>query len=595
MLQPIDGKKSAGNVLGISLSHDSGAVLLRDGAIFAAVNEERLSRRKHDGAFPERSLAWLLSVGGIDPKHIELVAVAGRHLASYPSLNNDLTEEDGRYRPAVGVAEALDRIPGAGRLIMSPLATGFYRYAQDLAGSPRVGRIRHKLRHLGIEAPIRFYDHHDCHLAGAYYTSQHDDCLVLSNDGFGDGLCAKVAVGRGGRLREISSNSFYNSLGILYGYATDICGFPRIWHAGKTTGLAARGDWHGTYPIFAAAMGWNGALGRYENRIGLFRHAQRWLRERLRGSTREDVAAGVQRLAEELLVDQLRWYRERTGLGRVAVAGGVHGNVRANQAIASEPDLESFYVFPNMGDGGLPLGAALLALNELGGGRAGPRALSDLYLGPQWGEQEIERLLSARGVMFERPPGLARRVAERLAAGHIVARFDGRLEYGPRALGNRSILYRATDPAANDWLNTQLGRSEFMPFAPVIRDVDATRMIDGYRPATAYTSKFMTITFQASDAFRREAPACVHVDGSMRPQVIEQAVNRGYYDIVSEYHALTGRAVLVNTSFNMHEEPIVCSPQDALRAFELSNLDHLVLGPFLVPRLGERRATPLVA
>jgi carbamoyltransferase len=584
--------KSACNVLGLSLSHDSGAVLLRDGAIVAAVNEERLSRRKHDGAFPERAIAWVLS--RIDPKDIDFVAVAGRHLASHPSLNNDLTEEDGRYRHAVGVAETLDRIPGAGRMIMSLWGTGIYRRAQDLAGGSRVGRIRRKLRYLGVDAPVRFYDHHDCHLAGAYYTSQHDDCLVISNDGFGDGLCAKIAIGRGGRLREISSNSFYNSLGILYGYATDICGFRRIWHAGKTTGLAARGDWHGTYPVFAAAMGWNDIAGRYENRIGLFRHAQRWLRERLRGASREDVAAGIQRLAEELLVDQLRWYRERTGLGHVAVAGGVHGNVRANQAMASDPDLESFYVFPNMGDGGLPLGAALLTLDELKDGRAGPQPLSNLYLGPQWSEKDIERLLSARGVMFERPPALARRVAELLAAGRIVARFDGRLEYGPRALGNRSILYRATDPAANDWLNTQLGRSEFMPFAPVIRDVDATRMIDDYRPATAYTAKFMTITFQASDAFRREAPACVHLDGTMRPQVIERSINPGYYDIVTEYHALTGRAVLVNTSFNMHEEPIVCSPQDALRAFELSNLDHLVLGPFLVPRLGGRPAAPLL-
>jgi carbamoyltransferase len=260
--------------------------------------------------------------------------------------------------------------------------------------------------------------------------------------------------------------------------------------------------------------------------------------------------------------------------------------------MASEPGLKSFYVFPSMGDGGLPLGAALLASGGLARGRPGPQALSDLYLGPQWSERDIERLLSARGVNFERPPALARRVAELLAAGQIVARFDGRLEYGPRALGNRSILYRATDPAANDWLNKQLGRGEFMPFAPVIRDVDAARMIEDYGPATAYTSKFMTITFRASDAFRREAPACVHLDGTMRPQIIERSINPGYYDIVAEYHALTGRAVLVNTSFNMHEEPIVCSPQDALQAFELSNLDHLVIGPFLVPRFAKGAGLP---
>jgi carbamoyltransferase len=575
--------KSPRYVLGLSHSHDSGAVLLRDGAVIAAVNEERLSRKKHDGAFPRRSIAWILEYAAINPEQIDVVAVAGRHLGSYPALNNDLSEEDGRYRAAVSVAETVDRIPGAAALLGSAPATHAYRAAQDLVGRLMIRRVTDELKGLGISAAASLYDHHDCHLAGAYYTSQHDDCLLISNDGFGDGLCAKVAIGRGGKFATLSRNSFYNSLGILYGYATEICGFPRIWHAGKTTGLAARGDWRRTYPVFAEAMAWNGRRGRYESRIGLFRNAQRWLRKRLDGASREDVAAGVQRLTELLLIDQLRWYRQRTGLNRVALAGGLHANVRANQAIAEQSGIEYCYVFPNMGDGGLALGAACLAHSEHGGEPAIPKALGSLYLGPEWREHDLVGILAGTGVAFERPADLARRVAGLLAEGRIIARFDGRMEYGPRALGNRSILYRATDPSANDWLNTQLGRSEFMPFAPVLRDVDASRMIENYGPATAHTANFMTITYRASEACRQEAPACVHVDGTMRPQVLRRADNPGYYDIISEYHALTGRAVLVNTSFNMHEEPIVCTPQDALRAFQLGNLDYLVLGPFLVP------------
>ena len=585
----VDGTEPINHILGISHSHDSGAVLLRDGVVVAAVNEERLSRQKHDGAFPRRSIAWLLDFSGLDPEDIDLVAVAGRHLGSYPALNNDLSEEDGSYRPAVTAAETLDRVPGIGKLLMSRPTTRLYRAAQDFVGRLQAGRVTEELKDLGIAAPVDFYDHHDCHLAGAYYTSSQDDCLLFSNDGFGDGLCARVAIGRGGRLEAVSSNSFYNSLGILYGYATDICGFPRIWHAGKTTGLAARGDWQRTYPIFSQAMAWNDSLGRYESRIGLFRNAQRWLRQQLDGVSREDIAAGIQRLTQDLLVNQLRWYRQRTGLDHISVAGGVHANVRANQAMAEEPGLKSYYVFPNMGDGGLALGAAYLAQSEHEGGASEPQSLSNLYLGPQWSEKELAYILAAKGMAFERPTQMARRVAGLLADGQIIARFDGRMEYGPRALGNRSILYRATDPTANDWLNTQLGRSEFMPFAPVLRDVDASRLIDGYGPTTAHTSKFMTITFRATDACRQEAPACVHVDGTMRPQVIERSDNIAYYDIVSEYHKLTGHSVLVNTSFNMHEEPIVCSPEDALRAFEFGNLDHLILGPFLVPRF---RGTP---
>jgi carbamoyltransferase len=213
-----------------------------------------------------------------------------------------------------------------------------------------------------------------------------------------------------------------------------------------------------------------------------------------------------------------------------------------------------------------------------------PQHLPSLYLGPQWSEPQLADVLAKKGLAYERPVQLARGIAALLAEGRIIARFDGRMEYGPRALGNRSILYRATDPSANDWLNTQLGRSEFMPFAPVLRDVDAPRLIEGYGPVTAHAAKFMTITHQATEACQKEAPACVHVDGTMRPQVIQRADNPEYYDILTEYHALTGRSVLVNTSFNMHEEPIVCSPDDALRAFESSNLDHLVLGPFLISR-----------
>jgi carbamoyltransferase len=580
----VDGKKPINFILGISHSHDSGAVLLHDGIVLAAANEERFSRTKHDGAFPRRSVEWLLDFSGLQPKDIDLVAVAGRHLGSYPSLNNNLSEEDGSYRPAVGVAEMLDRIPGAGKLLMSGPATRFYRSAQDFIGELMARRITEELRDLDIAAPVDFHDHHDCHLAGAYFTSPQDDCLLFSNDGFGDGLCARVAIGRGGRLEVLSINSFYNSLGILYGYATDICGFPRIWHAGKTTGLAARGDWRRTHAIFSQAMAWNDSLGRYESRIGLFRNAQTWLRKRLAGVSREDVAAGIQRLTETLLVDQLRWYRQRTGLHRISVAGGVHANVRANQAMAEEAGLTCFYVFPNMGDGGLALGAAYLARSRHGDGAAAPQHLPSLYLGPQWSEPQLADVLAKRGLAHERPAQLTRRIAALLAEGRIIARFDGRMEYGPRALGNRSILYRATDPSANDWLNTQLGRSEFMPFAPVLRDVDAPRLIEGYGPVTAHSAKFMTITHQATDACRKEAPACVHVDGTMRPQVIERADNPDYYDILTEYHALTGRSVLVNTSFNMHEEPIVCSPDDALRAFESGNLDYLVLGPFLISR-----------
>ena len=571
-------------ILGISHSHDSGAVLIREGRIVAAVNEERLSRRKHDSSFPLRSLGWLLEQNGGDPGAIDMVAIAGTHLGSYPALNNDATNEDGTYRSAAKAAMALDSLPGGRRLFTAQPTLALYRGLQDLAGRGQLGELRRKLRALGISAPIRLYDHHDCHLAGAYYTSGRDDCLVISNDGFGDGLCAKVAVGRNGRLREISRNSFYNSLGVLYGFATNICGFPRVWHAGKTTGLAARGDWRATGAIFDEFLSWNEATGNYDNAIGIFGRGMGWLRQRLAGFSREDVAAGIQHLTETVLVAQLRWYRARTGMDHVALTGGLHANVRANQDLAAEPGLQSLYVFPNMGDGGLALGSALLAWREAAPGGLAPFTLDHLYLGPACTEADAHAALVTSGANFERPANLARRVAELLHDGRIIARCDGATEYGPRALGNRSILYRATDPAANDWLNHQLGRSEFMPFAPVLRDVDAPRLLADYTAATAYTAQFMTLTYTATAECRHQAPACVHVDGTMRPQVLRQETNPDYWDILTEYQAVSGHSALVNTSFNMHEEPIVSSPEDAIRAFRLGNLDFLILGPFLVSR-----------
>ena len=409
------------NILGLSHSHDSGVALLRGGKLVAAVNEERLSRRKHDGSFPEKSLTWLLSRGGIDPKEIDVVALAGRHLASYPSLNNDLSEEDGRYRPAVAMAEFFDRMPGGASLFMHPWSVDLYRRAQSLVGGLKLAEYRRTLRGFGITAPVRLYDHHDCHLATAYYTSgQADPCLLISNDGFGDGLCAKVAIGRDGRLHDISSNSFYNSLGILYGYATDICGFPRIWHAGKTTGLAARGDWRRTYPVFREAMAWNDDLGRYQSRIGLFRRGQHWLSKCLAGASREDVAAGVQRLTEDLLAMQLRWLRHRTGLDHVAVAGGVHANVRANQVMASEHGLKSFFVFPHMGDGGLALGAAAVAR-----AKTGERAGSQLRM--------PSRRRAAKWHQIARWPNVWRKTRARLARRIAVCNQAGTMRRSLRS------------------------------------------------------------------------------------------------------------------------------------------------------------------
>jgi carbamoyltransferase len=208
------------------------------------------------------------------------------------------------------------------------------------------------------------------------------------------------------------------------------------------------------------------------------------------------------------------------------------------------------------------------------------RCFDHVYLGPEYSEEEIASALGEQGVPFTRPDRMAGTVARLLADGFVVARFDGRMEYGPRALGNRSILYRPDEPSVNDWLNKRLGRTEFMPFAPVVLAEDAHLYFEGLKGAED-SARFMTITFDCTPLMREACPGVVHIDGTARPQIIHEADNPSYYAVVREFKRLTDLACVVNTSFNIHEEPIVCTPHDAVRAFQAGHLDVLAIGPFL--------------
>jgi carbamoyltransferase len=574
--------RTAELILGVSDSHDSGVAIIREGHILAAINEERFTRVKMAAGMPRRSLAEVWRIAGVRPEDITRVALAGSSSAGTPPINNDFTDERGKASVPQQVAELIDRLPGGGAVMGSPRVNTMYRTLMRGATLRRIAAVKRELLQLGIDGPIEAYNHHDCHVASAYYTSGEPRALVISNDGFGDGQCAKIAIGDQGHLRTVSENSFINSLGVYYNYVTHFCGFPKSHHAGKTTGLAAFGDAQRTIALFRDLITWDGDQGIYVSHGHIFRNCLRDLYARLNGTSREDAAAGVQLLCEEIVTAQVRHWIATTQIGRIVLVGGVHANVKVNQHVAEQPGVERVFIFPNMGDGGLALGAAFLEWARVEPSTATPRVLPDVYLGPAFSEELVARALRAAGVAFERPPDLASAVAEALAADRVVGRFDGRMEYGPRALGNRSILYPATKPEVNAWLNRQLRRTEFMPFAPVVRVEDAPAFFVGFDERTAHTAEFMTITYNVTERCRREAPAIVHVDGTARPQVLRRSTNPAYYAIVDAYHQRTGLSVLVNTSFNMHEEPIVCTPADAVEAFFQSALDVLAIGPFLV-------------
>lgn len=578
--------------LGIADSHDAGVALIADGHILAAINEERLSRKKMASGFPHLSLEYVMNRVGIKPNDISGIGLAGRSSAGAAiPLNNDFANDQGRFLISQRTAELIDRLPGGHSLMASGPSLAIYRAMMGIKAKERTETLRQSLSKMDINVSIKSFDHHDAHLASAYYSAGQPDALVISNDGFGDGLCSKVAVGNSQtrNLEIISANSFFNSLGVYYNYATLLCGFPKAHHAGKTTGLAAFGNPERTLEVFRDLIRWNEKAGIYVNHGGVFRNCINDLRNRLAGASREDIAAGIQRHCEDILTTMVRYYVERTQRQHVVLVGGVHANVKVNQKIAEIPSLKSLFVFPNMGDGGLALGAAYLAAIK-DGQELQPTFMEDSYLGPTYPENEMLEAISDASLTCYKPEHYAREVAKLLAEEKVVARFDGAMEYGPRALGNRSILYAATKPEVNKWLNQQLNRTEFMPFAPVLRAQDAPAFLKNFGPVTSHAAEFMTITYDVTDRCKQEAPATVHIDGTARPQLVRQEINPSYHDILSEYHALTGLSVLVNTSFNMHEEPIVCSPRDAVRAFLDSNIDILALGPFIVthPARGNR-------
>ena len=354
---------------------------------------------------------------------------------------------------------------------------------------------------------------------------------------------------------------------------TSALGFHPDRHAGKIVGLAAYGD-----PKVLADV----LLARVERTPGDFKLVEnlnvRFAQHLAARFPMIDVAAAYQYVLEVLATELVQHWVAKTGVDHVVLSGGVTANVKMNQRIHALEGVKGSFVYPNMGDGGCGSGLAML-YSWPGGVK---ESIHNAYWGPSYSAEAIEAELKKASLRFERSEHLTAEVAQRIHAGEVIGRFDGRMEYGPRALGNRTIMYHAREPEVNQWLNKRLGRTEFMPFAPVTLWEARERCYLNLAGAE-HTAEFMTMTFDCTPFMRSNCPAAVHVDGTARPQLIKRDVNPGYYDILKEYEKLSGIPSLINTSFNMHEEPIVCSPNDAVRAFLLGNLDGLAIGPFFVP------------
>lgn len=546
-------------ILGVHAGHDSAAAVVVDGQIVAAAAEERFSRLKSDASFPEEAIQFCLDAVGARPEDVEGLAIAGTAGARH--VLGGLTLSDAALQ-SLGVSGFTDELP-------------LWRRRFPLTG----------LR--AVSSP----HHHKCHAASAYLTSGlgAEPALVISMDGAGDNYSAVIWRGEAGRLAPLRTFDLDASLGWFYAAATEALGWSPGGDEWKLMGLAPYGAPRpgrlaGFHPEFA-----NGeCVKTVEHRWRTTLHRSRWAShvahaEALRNVAREigdrDFAAEVQRVAEEQALNLILPWIERTGLRDACCAGGFFLNVKFNQRLWETGLLTSQWIFPDAGDAGLAVGAALI-LDQAARGTSSERKLPSAYLGPSWTSRQVETILDQRRISYRRSADVVEETAAMLARNMTVGLFQGAMELGPRALGHRSILMSPLKAEHKDVVNAKIKfREAFRPFCPSLPLEAAARYFDGARE-----EGHMTTSFTVRPEMRERIPAVVHVDGTARPQMVRQEAEPRFHAILERFGALTGEPVLLNTSFNLAGEPMICSPRDALRTFFDSGLDALAMEDCIIEK-----------
>ncbi len=592
-------------VLGIGEGlHDNGIAVIDDGEVLTAVNEERFSRRKFD-ADASRALDYCFSRTGITPESIDLVALAGLPLDQFgEKLQKDVENWIG--------------IKGGGIRF-----SAFYHKLMRACWFKRVDSLLKK--HGLSDKPAVQVEHHTAHAAGAYGASGWDPMLVFTLDGYGDGRSGGCFLCENGAIKSVDLLNITASAGNFYAAGTGILGFNPMRHGGKTTGLAAYGKRSPFYDLIVSTYKFTGKSLELDPDYYLpkaktsgmkrfaFRAAYSFLRggkealflkavdhllsadltyhtkknqKAAAGYSPPDIAFAFQKTLEESVCEYIDMHLRNLGAHKTGLAGGVFANVRLNQKISEIDNVESLYVFPHMGDGGLALGAAYAAWMQnlkKNNHPYEPSPLKNLFLGMEPEEDEIESVLKeySHQLHIRKHEEIAPAIAQALYEKKIIARYDGKMEYGPRALGNRSILCHAGDASLNETLNARLKRTEFMPFAPATL-WEASKDYYQMPEKDWRTAENMTVTFDVTERMKEECPAAVHVDGTARPQLLRKETNLSLYSIIDEYRKLSGIATVINTSFNMHEEPVVCTPEEAVKAFLQGAGDVLFLNRYEV-------------
>ncbi len=572
--------------LGLFHSHaDPSAALMINGEVVAFIEEERLLRNKHAfGAFPIRSVEWLLKQSGLSLEDLDVITQAwncekydngtvARHYedlnAKYPTSDEDLAYQR--------------------------------RHLSSFQSKNQIAHIQRNLsRQFGDVKlpPIEFVDHHLAHACTAFFTSGFEDSLVLTLDGSGEELTTTWWIGRAGKLELLREIKVPHSLGWFYSAFTEFLGFDAYDGEYKVMGLAAYGKHDSELKAKVDQILWFDGEGGFEENPMLISRGPRTRSYyypdsleahmgRPRRAFREDITDwhkdlghAVQTRIEEVVHQMVDYWVRKTGIKRLCISGGVGLNVKMNGNLFASKLLEDLHVYPLCSDAGQAIGATMAHAYNCG--KLKNRKLESIYLGPEYSDNEIRETLTACGLAFTVESDIATAAARLISNGKVIGWFQGRMEGGPRALGSRSILADPRTVASRDRVNSVIKYRElWRPFCPSMTEEGAKRYFTDYTHAP-----FMILTFRTNERAAKEVPAIVHIDQTARPQIVTEDQNPRYHRLLTAFQKESGVPVLLNTSFNVKGEPIVCTPHDAIRTFFATGMDALAIGNCLIRKAG---------
>ncbi len=599
-------------ILSIHYCGESNIAYIDNNNIVAAVAEERFTRKKNQSGWPEMSINWLFNTYNINFNKLDKIIIVNKY-----NREDFFGSLEGFFVKLKLNTNFIIKIISIFLNIVDHLIP-IFKIKRLIINSLFINFLKNKLN---LEKVV-FIDHHLAHASGAFFASDFEDSIVYTCDGKGDGYSQKIynINKKNGKysFNFINGSKDYDSLGFFYSTITEYLGFKRHQHEGKITGLAAYGNQNIIHekhsPIifskkklifkskfvnildryipyilfikflyfspllfFNVLFNYSAIYGRYVQEKNLL-----YYKKYFNKYSREDVAAFSQKILEKLIVKSIKYNTKNIEEINICLSGGTFGNVRLNQKILELKKIKNVFIMPAMSDQGLALGAVTY-YNSQHNFKFKRIFFNNIYLGPEFENSFIEECLKKRSLNFSYHENIEYKIAKSIFEGKIVGRFNGRLEWGPRALGNRSILAKAENKSINTTLNKRLNRTEFMPFAPSIIFEETKNYFNNYLEKHS-CAKYMTITYNLKNFNNKKISAVIHIDNTARPQVVKISENESYYKIIENYFKLSGIPIIVNTSFNLHEEPIVCTPNDAIRAFEQKAVDILAIGNYWVEK-----------